>query len=190
LTAAVAVYAASLATAGFLVNGRQAVIDRSDLRAEVTLEQGRGGVNQNIQVRFYKAGRRPVRVEEAGMWSDKSTTARYPYWTGLGHGQGDTLHSFALQQLMRNSVDLQRSGGTVRVADDWEERNLVLADLKRWLDLPDIATAWENVMTMHRAKGLTAGCTIVAAAEDELVPGRGEVRRGAPAPLRLAYAGK
>lgn len=59
-----------------------------------------------------------------------------------------TLHSFALQQLVRNSVELQGTGGAVRVADDWEERNLVLADLKRWLDLPDIDAARDLLAQM------------------------------------------
>lgn len=85
-TAAVAVYAASLATAGFLLNGRQALVDRSDLRAEVKVEYWGppSADNKVVQVRFYNAGRRPVRVEEAGMWADKSRTVRLPSWVAWG----------------------------------------------------------------------------------------------------------
>jgi DNA helicase-2/ATP-dependent DNA helicase PcrA len=39
----------------------------------------------------------------------------------------------------------------------------------------DLAATAVNIMTMHRAKGLTARCTVIAAAEDELIPGRGDV---------------
>ena len=49
-----------------------------------------------------------------------------------------TIHSFALQQLLANRVDLH-GGGRVRVADDWEERRIVVEDLKRMLNLPDEA---------------------------------------------------
>lgn len=45
-----------------------------------------------------------------------------------------TLHSFALRQLLRNShlpLDIPRP---LRIADDWEERNAVIEDLKRILD--------------------------------------------------------
>lgn len=36
--AVIAVYAALLGTAGFVITGRQAIVDRGDLRAEITLE--------------------------------------------------------------------------------------------------------------------------------------------------------
>lgn len=39
---------------------------------------------------------------------------------------------------------------------------------------PDIAEEKVNILTMHRAKGLTAGAVIVAAAEDEYIPGRAD----------------
>lgn len=51
-----------------------------------------------------------------------------------------TIHSFALQQLLANRVDLH-GGGRVRVADDWEERRIVVEDLKRMLSLPDVDAA-------------------------------------------------
>jgi DNA helicase-2/ATP-dependent DNA helicase PcrA len=39
----------------------------------------------------------------------------------------------------------------------------------------DLARASVNILTMHKAKGLTARCTIVSAAEDQLIPGSSEV---------------
>jgi DNA helicase-2/ATP-dependent DNA helicase PcrA len=59
-----------------------------------------------------------------------------------------TLHSFALQQLLKNGVELHGAADGVRVADDWEERWLVLADLKRWLDLPEIDAARDLLAQM------------------------------------------
>jgi len=51
-----------------------------------------------------------------------------------------TVHSFALQQLLANNVDLH-GGGHVRVADDWEERRIVVEDLKRMLGLREVDEA-------------------------------------------------
>jgi len=45
-----------------------------------------------------------------------------------------TLHSFALRHLLRNSDRLQRLPQPVRIAGDWEERHIVLEDLKSQLD--------------------------------------------------------
>lgn len=84
VTAAVAVYAASLATAGFVINGRQAIVDRGDLQAEITVEHMGEPLPDDgsavILVRLFNAGRRPVRVEDVGLWSDQSRMSRFPYW--------------------------------------------------------------------------------------------------------------
>ena len=59
----------------------------------------------------------------------------------LGEDQSpriSTLHSFALRQLLRNvtrSADLPKP---LRIADDWEERNIVMEDLKTLLELETI----------------------------------------------------
>jgi len=45
-----------------------------------------------------------------------------------------TLHSFALRQLLRNSDHLDTIPRPLRVADDWEERNIILEDLKSILE--------------------------------------------------------
>jgi hypothetical protein len=81
-TAAVAVYAAVLATAGFLINGRTALIDRGDLRVEITAkpDMGQADGSTAVVVRLYNAGRRPVRVEQLGFWSDKSRMAEFWSW--------------------------------------------------------------------------------------------------------------
>jgi DNA helicase-2/ATP-dependent DNA helicase PcrA len=52
-----------------------------------------------------------------------------------------TLHSFALRQLLRNSTRLAALPQPLRIADDWEERNIVLEDLKAMLGLPRIRDA-------------------------------------------------
>ena len=44
--------------------------------------------------------------------------------------QISTLHAFALRQLVRNSSVVERLPSPVRVADDWEERNVILEELK------------------------------------------------------------
>lgn len=70
-------------TAGFIVNGRTALVDRSDLRAEITVEHvGDAATDENaaLLVRLYNTGCRPVRVEEVGFWSDKSRLTRFPSW--------------------------------------------------------------------------------------------------------------
>lgn len=41
-----------------------------------------------------------------------------------------TLHSFALRQLLRNSDRIESIPRPLRIADDWEERNIILEDLK------------------------------------------------------------
>ena len=53
----------------------------------------------------------------------------------LGDQQGklvhvSTLHSFALRQLLRNSNLIVSLPHPLRIADDWEERNIILEDLK------------------------------------------------------------
>ena len=46
-----------------------------------------------------------------------------------------TLHSFALRQLLRNSEKIKSLPQPLRIADDWEERNIIQEDLKRILNL-------------------------------------------------------
>jgi len=53
----------------------------------------------------------------------------------LGSQQNDlphvsTLHSFALRQLLRNSERIDTIPRPLRIADNWEERNIILEDLK------------------------------------------------------------
>jgi len=49
-----------------------------------------------------------------------------------------TLHSFALRQLLRNSERLATLPQPLRIADDWEERNIILEDIKTILGLQRI----------------------------------------------------
>ena len=49
-----------------------------------------------------------------------------------------TLHSFALRQLLLNSARLASLPQPLRIADDWEERNIILKDLKALLRLDRI----------------------------------------------------
>ena len=44
-----------------------------------------------------------------------------------------TLHSFALRQLLRNSKKLISLPRPLRIADDWEERNIVFEDIRQLL---------------------------------------------------------
>ena len=52
-----------------------------------------------------------------------------------------TLHSFALRQLLRNSARISDLPQPLRIADDWEERNIVLEDIKALLNLSHINEA-------------------------------------------------
>ena len=49
-----------------------------------------------------------------------------------------TLHSFALRQILYNSNTIQELPRPVRVADDWEERNIIQEDIKKILGLSRI----------------------------------------------------
>lgn len=52
-----------------------------------------------------------------------------------------TLHSFALRQLLRNATRLAALPQPLRIADDWEERNVIQEDLKTLLGLRRVADA-------------------------------------------------
>ena len=52
-----------------------------------------------------------------------------------------TLHSFALRQLLKNATKIRDLPQPLRIADDWEERNIVLEDLKALLNLKGINDA-------------------------------------------------
>ena len=52
-----------------------------------------------------------------------------------------TLHSFALRQLLKNEAIITALPRPLRIADDWEERNIVLEDLKGSLSLKSISDA-------------------------------------------------
>ena len=52
-----------------------------------------------------------------------------------------TLHSFALRQLLKNATKITDLPQPLRIADDWEERNTVLPDLKSLLQLDHINKA-------------------------------------------------
>ena len=54
-----------------------------------------------------------------------------------------TLHSFALRQLLKNATSITALPQPLRIADDWEERNIVQRDLKDLLTLPHIDRAKE-----------------------------------------------
>jgi DNA helicase-2/ATP-dependent DNA helicase PcrA len=52
-----------------------------------------------------------------------------------------TLHSFALRQLLRNARQITALPQPLRIADDWEERHIILEDLKDILELRHINEA-------------------------------------------------
>ncbi len=49
-----------------------------------------------------------------------------------------TLHSFALRQILSNSRVVDSLPTPIRIADDWEERHIILEDLKIMLGLKEI----------------------------------------------------
>jgi len=52
-----------------------------------------------------------------------------------------TLHSFALRQLLKNTKRIAELPQPLRIADDWEERNIILEELKTLLKLQKIKDA-------------------------------------------------
>jgi len=52
-----------------------------------------------------------------------------------------TLHSFALRQLLRNATRITLLPQPLRIADDWEERHIILEDLKQLLRLQRVDEA-------------------------------------------------
>ncbi len=52
-----------------------------------------------------------------------------------------TLHSYSLRQLLKNSSLITALPQPLRIADDWEERNIILEDLKLLLKLSRISEA-------------------------------------------------
>ena len=62
----------------------------------------------------------------------------------LGNDQNphiSTLHSFALRQLITNGTKITDLPQPLRIADDWEEREIILEDLKALLGLNRISEA-------------------------------------------------
>jgi len=65
-----------------------------------------------------------------------------------------TLHSFALRQLLKNSSQIESLPMPLRIADDWEERNIIYENLKNDLldhlktTLPDIHYPIDKVKTL------------------------------------------
>lgn len=58
---------------------------------------------------------------------------------GKATPQVSTLHSFALRQILYNSSRVDALPHPIRIADDWEERHIIQEDLKRVLNLKEIA---------------------------------------------------
>lgn len=70
-----------------------------------------------------------------------------------------TLHSFALRQLLRNATLITALPQPLRIADDWEERHIILEDLKSLLRLKrvddarnllnDLSADWQSLTAEH-----------------------------------------
>ncbi len=54
-----------------------------------------------------------------------------------------TLHSFALRQLLKNATQITDLPQPLQIADDWEEHNIILPDLRSLCDLSRISEAQE-----------------------------------------------
>lgn len=73
----------------------------------------------------------------------------------LGLPDVSTIHSFALKQIINNSKQITTLPRPVRIADDWEERNIIVEDLKVMLKLKsvkevktkiqELSANWENL---------------------------------------------
>ena len=70
-----------------------------------------------------------------------------------------TLHSFALRQLLKNSKKLHNLPQPLRIADDWEERNIIQEDLKRILSLNSVEDVQELLNQLSSDwQSLVEGC--------------------------------
>lgn len=56
-----------------------------------------------------------------------------------------TLHSFALRQLLKNKKPIIALPQPLRIADDWEERNIILEDLKSLIGLKNVNKARDKL---------------------------------------------
>ena len=59
-----------------------------------------------------------------------------------------TLHAFALQTLLRNAERVDALPQPLRIADDWEERNIVQEDLKVRTNAARITTVQDNLQAV------------------------------------------
>ncbi len=59
-----------------------------------------------------------------------------------------TLHSFALRQLIKNAAIITALPNPLRIADDWDERNIIMEDIRRLLELPSVSTARQFLAQM------------------------------------------
>ena len=97
------------------------------------VEQQRVAPDEIIAVTFTRAAARELRqrVEDV-----------------LGVGTAlriSTLHSFALRQLLRNVTRITALPQPLRIADDWEERNIILEDVKSLLGLRRVSDAQDRL---------------------------------------------
>src|SRR6266702_8676307 len=81
-----------------------------------------------------------INKELAGKYADRPTVA--------------TLHSYALRNLLHNAARIDALPQPLRIADDWEERHIILEDLKRLIDddvdtvrdrLAELSADWDTL---------------------------------------------
>ena len=87
--------------------------------------------NTILAITFTRAAARELRRRVA----DKLGESRSP--------RISTLHSFALRQLLKNSAHIADLPQPLRIADDWEEHNIVQPDLQALCKLSRISKAQE-----------------------------------------------
>jgi len=87
------------------------------------IEERRIAAEEVIAVTFTRAAARELLQRVEGV-------------LGVGNAPRiSTLHSFALRQLLRNATRVTALPQPLRIADDWEERHIILEDLKSLLGL-------------------------------------------------------
>lgn len=95
------------------------------------IETGRAQADQVLAITFTRAASHELRERISQQLGDSAQP------------RVSTLHSFALRQLLLNSRLMDDLPSPLRIADDWEERNIVLEDIKSDLKLPSIDDARE-----------------------------------------------
>lgn len=143
---------------------------------------------RNSHVRFTAAlqeiKENPGRVQRVGGRISQATTEYETLLEGLSQGDPplDEQIRNAVQQTVTDEQQRERVAnflGTIVEETGAESLNELVNALGASLDAAEqeLAEGTVNILTMHKAKGLSADMVLIVGAEDEFIPGRNEGQR-------------